>query len=300
MSLPRATAELLVDSRATIGEGPLWDVARQRLIWVDIPVGLIHHLDPLTGAAQRQSVGQPVGSVGLRSSGGLIAALQDGFGVIPDGESPATRVVEVEKATRANRMNDGKCDCRGRFWAGTMAIDHTPRAGTLYRLEYAGGEYRIGAEVGGITVANGLDWSLDNTLMYYIDTPTQRVDVFDFDDERGSLANRRPFIELSRSDGEPDGMTVDAEGCLWVALFRGGKVRRYAPDGKAVMDVDVPVSLVTSCAFGGANLDELYITTARHRLTPAQAVEQPTAGGVFVCRPGATGRPPFVFGASRA
>jgi sugar lactone lactonase YvrE len=299
MSLRRVTAELLADARAMIGEGPLWDIARQRLIWVDIAAGLIHRLDPLTGAAQHQSVGQPVSSVCVRADGGLIAALQDGFGVIPDEDSGDTRIVEVEKTTPTNRMNDGKCDCRGRFWAGTMAKDHTPRAGMLYRLECAEGEYRVSAEVGGITVANGLDWSLDNTLMYYIDSPTQRVDVFDFDADRGTIANRRPFIQIPQSDGEPDGMTVDAEGCLWVALFRRGKLRRYAPNGKAVMDVDVPVSLVTSCAFGGANLDELYITTARHRLTPAQAAQQPTAGGVFVCRPGATGRPSFLFGAPR-
>jgi len=117
------------------------------------------------------------------------------------------------------------------------------------------------------------------------------------DAESGTLANRRPLIEIPRADGLPDGMTVDAEGCLWVALFYAGKLRRYAPDGRAVMDVELPVTLVTSCAFGGANLDELFITTARHRLGPAQAQAQHTAGGVFVCRPGVTGRPPFLFGA---
>jgi sugar lactone lactonase YvrE len=297
MSLRKVTAELLIDARATVDEGPVWDIARQQLIWVDIPAGLIHRHDPLTRSDQCRSVGQPVGCVAVRSGGGLVAALQSGFGVIAeDGPSEPT-FIEIEKAVRANRMNDGKCDCRGRFWAGTMAIDHTPRAGTLYRLECVGGDYRVSAEVSGITVANGLDWSSDNKLMYYIDSPTQRVDVFDFDADSGTLANRRPFIEIPRADGPPDGMTVDALGCLWVALFYAGKLRRYAPDGRAVMDVELPVTLVTSCAFGGANLDELYITTARHRLGPAQAQAQPTAGGVFVCRPGVTGRAPFLFDA---
>ena len=297
MSLPKVTAELLTDAHATIGEGPVWDVVRKQLIWVDIPAGLIHRLDPLTRSGRCQSVGQPVGCVAVRCGDGLIAALQNGFGVIPEDNSSELTIIEVENGVRANRMNDGKCDCRGRFWAGTMAIDHTPGAGTLYRLEYVEGDYRVSAEVSGITVANGLDWSPDNKLMYYIDSPTQRVDVFDFDADSGTLANRRPLIEIPRADGLPDGMTVDAEGCLWVALFYTGKLRRYAPDGRAVMDVELPVTLVTSCAFGGANLDELYITTARHRLGPAQEQAQQTAGGVFVCRPGVTGRAPFLFGA---
>ena len=212
MSLPKVTAELLTDAHATIGEGPVWDVERKQLIWVDIPAGLIHRLDPLSRSGLCQSVGQPVGCVAVRSGGGLIAALQNGFGVIPEDKSSEPTIIEVEKGVRANRMNDGKCDCRGRFWAGTMAIDHTPGAGTLYRLECVEGDYRVSAEVSGITVANGLDWSPDNKLMYYIDSPTQRVDVFDFDADSGTLANRRPLIEIPRADGLPDGMTVDAEG----------------------------------------------------------------------------------------
>jgi sugar lactone lactonase YvrE len=296
MTRRKITAQLLVDARATIGEGPVWDDRSQRLLWVDIPAGLVHWLDPTTGKNSSLEVGQPVGAVGLGADGGLVAALKDGFALFAPGSSSMSRLLPVERSLTGNRMNDGKCDRRGRFWAGTMAVDHAPGAGTLYRLERANGDYDVSAMIGGITVANGLDWSPDNRLMYYIDSPTQRIDVFDFDEESGSLANRRVFAEIAAADGMPDGMTVDAEGHVWVALFRGAKVRRYRPNAEIDFEVTVPVTLVTSCAFGGPHTEDLYITTARHRLTPEEAAEQTTAGGVFVCRPGPAGRLPFRFG----
>jgi sugar lactone lactonase YvrE len=296
MSLRTITAELLDDARATIGEGPVWDDRSQRLLWVDVAAGVVHWLDPTTGHRARLEIGQPVGAVGLGADGGLVAAVRDGFAFFAPDSATMSRLLPVERALTGNRMNDGKCDSRGRFWAGTMAIDHTPNAGTLYRLTTASGHATVSAIFSGITVANGLDWSPDNRLMYYIDSPTQRIDVFDFDEESGALANRRVFVEIPAADGLPDGMTVDAEGHVWVALFRGARVRRYRPDGEIDLEVKVPVTLVTSCAFGGPRCEDLYITTARHRLTPEEAAEQTTAGGVFVCRPGPAGRLPFRFG----
>jgi len=204
-------------------------------------------------------------------------------------------LVDVEKDQSGHRMNDGKVDCRGRFWAGTMAWDHTPRAGSLYCLERSAGRFHVSTKLRGITIANGLDWSPDDRLMYYIDSPTQRIDIFDFDADRGALQNRRTFVEIPSSDGLPDGMTVDAEGYIWVALFGRGRIRRYDPAGHIDMEVAFPVSLVTSCAFGGPELNELYVTTAWHRLTPEESAVQVVAGGLFVCRPGPTGRPPYVF-----
>lgn len=289
------TAELLADAHAMIGEGPVWDVRGQRLIWVDIAGCVIHRLDPRTGSDNAISVGQPDGAVAIAEDGALIAALMNGFAVVDPKSSNVREIVAIEKSRTQNRMNDGKCDCRGRFWAGTLAIDHTPKAGTLYRLEHANGAYAAAPTLSDITVSNGLDWSLDNRSMYYIDSPTQRIDIFDFDADTGTLRNRRVFVEIPKSDGLPDGMTVDADGHVWVALFRAGKLRRYTPDAEVDMEVNVPVTLVTSCAFGGAHFDELYITTARHRLTPAEASEQKTAGGVFLCRPGPCGRAPFLF-----
>jgi sugar lactone lactonase YvrE len=290
------TAKLLEHARATIGEGPIWDDRSRRLLWVDIPAGLVRWLDPTTGNSSSLDVGQPVGAVALGADGGLVAALRDGFAFFAPGSSTMSRLLPVERSLTGNRTNDGKCDSKGRFWAGTMATDHTPGAGTLYRLDRTNGDYAVSAMISGITVANGLDWSPDNRLMYYIDSPTQRIDVFDFDEESGTPANRRAFAEIPAADGMPDGMTVDAEGHLWVALFRGAKVRRYRPNGEINLEVKVPVTLVTSCAFGGRNAEDLYITTARHRLTPAEGAEQTTAGGVFVCRPGPAGRLPYRFG----
>jgi sugar lactone lactonase YvrE len=296
MSSKSLVAELLIDARATIGEGPIWDETRQRLLWVDIPKNHVHFFDPSSGASATKDLGQPVGAVAICSGGGLIAALRDGFGFLPADSDRILDFIEVEKDKPANRMNDGKCDCMGRFWAGTMATDHTPAAGTLYRLERSGSGFTLLPMLDGITIANGLDWSPDNKRMYYIDSATQRIDMFDFDAERGTLSGRRPFVEIPASEGLPDGMTLDAEGCVWVALFQAGKVRRYSPSGTIDMEVRVPVSLVTSCAFGGRDLESLYITTARHRLTAEEAAVQTTAGGVFVCRPGPIGRKPFSFG----
>ena len=296
MGCKTLAADLIVDARSMVGEGPVWDSTQQKLIWVDIAPGLIHALDPQSLAVSTRQAGQPVGAVALGSGGQLVVALRDGFGILPAVGEGMNAFIEVEAAVAGNRMNDGKCDCRGRFWAGSMAMDHTPGAGTLYRLVYKDGHLEASAQLEGITIANGLDWSTDNARMYYIDSATQRIDMFDFDPEAGQLSNRRVFVAIPRSEGLPDGMVIDAEGFVWVALFGAGKVRRYSPSGEIDMEVHVPVTLVTSCAFGGEHLQDLYITTARHRLTATEAMGQPTAGALFACRPGPTGRLPFVFG----
>lgn len=296
-TIPSLTAELLVDAHAMVGEGPVWDAANGRLLWVDIPAGAIHSFSARGGHETIARLGQPVGSVGLRRDGGLVVGLRDGFGFVERGATSVGRLVEVERDVIGNRMNEGKPDPKGRFWAGTMAADHTPEQGTLYRLQaLANAGYDVAPMLRGLTIANGLDWSPDGRMLYYIDSATQRVDCFDFDPETGSLGERRPLIDIPPAEGLPDGMIVDEEGCLWVALFGAGRIRRYSPDGRAKMDISVPVTLVTSCAFGGSSLDELYITTARHRLSAEQAKAQPTAGGLFVCRPGTVGRPPSRFG----
>jgi sugar lactone lactonase YvrE len=189
-------------------------------------------------------------------------------------------------------MNDGKCDAAGRFWAGTMALDERGGAGALYRLDPDG---HVETMIDGVTISNGLDWSDDGRLMYFIDTPTQSVDVFDFDLASGRIANRRSFARIDPVDGAPDGLTLDAEGFVWVALWGGSRVRRYAPDGALDSIVRVPATYVTSCAFGGADLGDLYITTARIKLSEADRASQPLAGGLFRARPGVRGRPPHRF-----
>jgi len=281
--------EVACDALATIGEGPIWDERSGWLHWVDIPAGQVHRFAPADGSDSQIEVGQPVGSLGLGTLGGLVLGIRDGFGLIQNGASELGAVIEVERDVPGNRMNDGRCDPAGRFWAGTMAWDHTPGSGSLYKLENSGGGLCAVSVLAGLTVANGLDWSPDGGLLYYIDSPTQRVDVFDFDAGDGTLQRRRPFVQIPEADGLPDGMVVDAAGCVWVALFGAGRVRRYTPAGRIDLEIVFPVSLVTSLAFGGADLGDLYVTTARHRLTDEERAEQTHAGSLFVCRPGPRG-----------
>jgi sugar lactone lactonase YvrE len=189
-------------------------------------------------------------------------------------------------------MNDGNCDSAGRFWAGTMGLNEEPGAGALYRLDP---DLNVTKVLDAVTISNGIDWSLDDSLMYYVDSDTFCVDVFDFDPDAGAISNRRAFVSVSAADGLPDGLTVDSEGYVWVAFWGGSCVRRYAPDGSLDLVVSLPTRHVTSCAFGGAGLDELYITSATEGLTEADLAQEPHAGALFRCKPGVVGRPEHVF-----
>ncbi|MDP9246215.1 MAG: SMP-30/gluconolactonase/LRE family protein [Chloroflexota bacterium] len=277
-------AEVVNDARAVVGEGALWDFRSQRLMWVDIPAGEVHELDPADGSDRVQPIGQPVGAVGLRSGGGYVLAVRDGFAALEGGRMSMLADVELDRPDM--RMNDGKVDPAGRFWAGTMALDSRPRAGGLYRID-AG--HRVERVLGDLTISNGMDWS-DSGQMYFIDSAAGGVDVFDFAMADGSIAGRRRVVEIPESLGVPDGMTLDAEGLLWVAIWDGSAVRRYRPDGSLDAEVRLPVSQPTSCAFGDDDLDTLYITTARDELSPEEAAAEPHAGAIFACRPGVQGR----------
>ena len=186
------------------------------------------------------------------------------------------------------RMNDGKVDPSGRFWAGSMATDEHAGAGTLYRLDP---DRSVTPMLDGLTISNGLDWSDDRRTMYYIDTGTGRVDRFAYDDVEGAISDRQPLVTIAAADGFPDGMTLDAEGFLWVALFDGWGVNRYAPDGRLDRRIELPAQQVTSVTFGGPDYAELYITTGQEGFPPGGRPDQPHAGGVFRCDPGVRGRP---------
>ncbi len=283
---------LVLDIRTELGEGPLWDDRRQRLLFVDIMRGHVHEFDPVSGLDRVVEFPWPVGAVALYECGDWLLAAADGFFQADPLTGATTLVAAVEADRPGNRMNDGYVDARGRFWAGTMGMHRVRDAGTLYRLDPDGTVY---AMVTPVSTSNGIDWSLDNRTAYYIDTPTGRVDRFDFDLPTGTLTNRRPFVEIPAADGRPDGLIVDAEGFVWVCLWKGASVRRYAPDGRLDMVVPTPAAQTTKCAFGGASLDELFITTAWSGLTDAEREAQPLAGGVFRCRPGVKGRPPNRF-----
>ncbi len=283
-------AELVLDARAARGEGPLWDARDQRLIWVDIDTSTVHRYDPLTGCDQWQDVGQPVGAVALRADAGLVAAVRDGFAFIKPSHMTLVAPVEIEEM--GNRMNDGKVDPAGRFWAGTMASDLKPGAGTLYRLDR---NLRVHAMLRGVSISNGLDWSLDGRTMYYIDSATGGLDAFDYEPEDGALSRRRRIVEIHERDGVPDGMALDAEGFIWFALWGGGCVRRYTPSGSLAAVVELPVSQVTSCAFGGPELTDLYVTSARAGLSAEQLAREPAAGGLFRFKGQVAGRAPNRF-----
>jgi sugar lactone lactonase YvrE len=285
--------EPVLDAAAELGEGPSWDERTRRLIWVDITKGIVHRFDPASGEDERFGIGQPVGAAVPTTDGQLALAVSDGFSMLDPASGRIERIADVETDVADTMMNDGKCDPAGRFWAGTKDANGSRPIGALYRLDP---DRRPITVLRGVTVSNGLGWSPDRTTMYYIDSPTHRIEVFDFDLDTGQVANRRTLVELPENWGLPDGMTVDEEGFLWVAFWSGSAVRRFDPEGQVVATVEFPVSQVTSCAFGGDDLSDLYVTSARNSLSETHLSEQPQAGGLFRLRPGVRGLPahPFV------
>jgi sugar lactone lactonase YvrE len=275
-------AERITDTVAYHGEGPVWST---QLHWVDMLAGDVLTLES-GGAVSRRHVGDVVAALRPRTSGGFVYATERGFAVDSGTGTQVLPVAEAWSDPRV-RMNEGGCDPDGRFYCGSMAYATTPGAASLYRLDPDGS---VSTVLTDLTVSNGLDWSPTGDRAYYVDTPTGRVDVFDYDAERG-LTGRRPFAEVD--GGMPDGLTVDAEGGVWVALWGGGAVHRYAPDGALSEVVPLPVTQVTACTFGGADLAELYITTSREALADT---EQPVAGSLFRAEPGVRGRPVRPFG----
>ena len=279
--------DIALDCRAELGEGPIWDYRSGLLLFVDINRHRVHTFDPSSVAHGTVGVDQYVSAVALAESGGYLVTLQHDIARFDLEEGAGERLTSVEQDRSDTRFNDGYVDPRGRFWAGTMSLERKPEQGALYRFEN-GSATRV---LDRVSTSNGIDWSADGRLMYYVDTGTRRVDVFDVDVETGAISNRRPLIAIVEADGKPDGLILDEEGFAWVALWQGSAVRRYSPEGRLVQQIDLPVSCPTKCAFGGANLDELYITSARTMLTTdEQKQREPHAGSLFVCRPGARGR----------
>ena len=280
--------DIALDVRAELGEGPIWDARLKRLLFVDINRGEVHSYNPSDGTDAIFEIGQPVGAITPTTRGDWVAAARDGFFRVDPSTGATTLLAMVEADRPDNRMNDGYCDPQGRFWAGTMSMTHDRDAGALYRLDPNGHVTQMLAPV---TISNGIDWSPDGALVYYVDTRTGRIDVFDFDAEGGRLLNRRPLVAIAPEDGKPDGLIVDEEGGIWLALWGGGTLHRYAPDGRLDRVVPMPVLHPTKCAFGGPDLADMYVTSASTALSADERASYPHAGSLFHLRPGMKGRP---------
>ncbi len=270
--------EQLVDAKAIIGEGPVWDEQNLCLYWVDILGGLVHRYDRERGQDEQVSVGEMVGAVVLRPDGSLVGALRDGFYSIDWNTGSRTLIWRADQET-GNRFNDGKCDPDGRFWAGTMSLTGRQGSGSLYCLATDRTVHRLLSDV---TISNGLAWSQDRKTVYYIDTPSREVWAFDYDRTGYLLQNKRVAVRIADDEGRPDGMSIDVQGRLWVAQWGGSRVACYDPEnGAKVTEVLFPVEQVSSCAFGGPDLDELYVTTAWNNLPDAARRKQPQAGALY-------------------
>ena len=264
-------AEQVTDPVAYHGEGPVWSGQWGGLRWVDMLAGDVLSLSA-DDTIDRRHVGSVAAVLRPRQQGGAVIGVERGF-VLEDAEGTLTHLGELWSDTNV-RMNEGGCDPDGRFYCGSMAYDQRPGAGALYRLDPDGSVHVV---LENVTISNGLEWSPDGSRAYYNDTPTQRIDVFDYDGESG-LTGRRPFAEIPAGAGGPDGLTVDEEGGVWVALYGGGAVRRYTSDGVLDEVIEVPAKQVTACTFGGQDHSQLFITTSREDLKPG---EDPLAGSLF-------------------
>jgi sugar lactone lactonase YvrE len=277
--------EVLARVRGELLEGPAWDAERRRVLFVDIPGRRRHAMDWGSGAIRTWDEQEETTATAWipRASGGTVLAERRGVR-LADDDGEGSVAVEIEADRRGNRSNDAKCDPAGRLWLGTMADDQTPGAGSLYRVDPDLGVARVLSD---LAISNGLGWSADGRRMYFVDSPTRRVDVLDYEPEDGTATGRRPLVEIGALGGDPDGLAVDDEGCLWVAMHRGGAVHRFAPDGRHLTAIEVPAERVTSCCFAGPGLDRLVITTARG--------EDGRGGDLFVADVGIAGTPTVAF-----
>ena len=278
-----------------LGESPIWSVSEKALYWVDIRNPLIHRLDPATGERKKWRVQTEVGSIGFATEGRLIAGTRMGFAYIGIQDGSFRQLADPEGDGRLNRirLNDGKVDRKGRFWCGSMEDPGMGEVSFLYRFD---SQYNVTRMEGPVCISNAICWSPDDTTMYFADSLKKTVWAYDFDAVSGEMANRRTLVEIDT--GIPDGATVDSEGFVWIAIMRGGAVRRYDPAGKLEREIRFPVSQTTCPAFGGPDMSTLYVTTASVRFGPSDFDREPQAGSLFAVDTDVTGIPEPVFGIS--
>ena len=263
-----------------LGEGPVWDAANHTILWVDIMGCAIHELNMKSNALRSISTPSMIGSFALCTDGNILAAMQDGFIFIDRITGAVSPLSDPEAAFPDNRFNDGKTDPAGRFWAGSMSLSGENGTGNLYMVDQ---QLNVKKQIENVSISNGLCWSLDQRFFYYIDTPTMEVVCYDYDNQTGEITNKTTVITIPAKEGYPDGMTIDSEGMLWIAHWEGWQVARWDPStGNKIDSIHLPVSLVTSICFGGENMDDMFITSARVGLTDEQLAEEPLAGSSFI------------------
>jgi sugar lactone lactonase YvrE len=277
-------AELFARSVAYHGEGPFWDEHHARLLFVDALAGTVVSVDG-AGASTRHQLSRVVTVIRRRAAGGYAVATEHGIAVCDESLTTCRPIAEVTSDS-AVRTNDGGCDSLGGFIIGTMAYATTSGAGSVFRVS---ADHQVTKVLDGVSISNGVQWSADGSQVFYVDTPTRRVDVFDVDTATGAWSNRRSHVSISQPDALPDGMAIDEEGGLWVALWGGGCVNHYDVAGRHIETISVPdVSQVSSCAFGGGDRKTLFITTSRQDLA---SNDEPLAGSVFAVQTATRGAP---------
>jgi sugar lactone lactonase YvrE len=274
--------ELVTGHSCSLGECPVWDYRQQRICWIDITNREVHSYYPKNNMHSTCKVGEVIGAIALTNTGSIIAALNNRFATINLDSGLTSALASIGTINSDIRFNDGKCDPAGRFWAGTMSVSNCPDGGALYAIE---SDFTVKTKLKAVGCSNGLAWSPDNKILYYIDTPTKSVAAYHYDTATGNIDGGRIVIRIPEADGYPDGMTIDNEGMLWIALWNGWKIVRYNPNtGAKLAEIKLPVSKVTSCVFGGDTLTDLYITTAKTEVVENCPDEQPLSGCLFVIK----------------
>ena len=281
-------ANLLLDTKAVLGEGPVWDWRKQLLFWVDIEGYKLHSYDPKSGKAQQWNFDKMIGAAAPIESGNLLLAMESGLASFDLKNEKLTWHQALENHDPSMRYNDGKVGPSGNFWIGSMHKKFNPKTGNLYRVTP---DFQVSIEIPNTTISNGMAWTTDHEKFYFIDSPTYQIRSYDFDLKTNQISNKKIAFDVPVTYGTPDGMCIDSEDMLWIAHWGGSCVRRWNPNtGKVLEQIDVPAPHVTSCCYGGEDLKTLYITTARSGLKVEQLDKFPLSGGLFKCRPGASGK----------
>lgn len=278
----------VVDCANTLGEVPLWDVAEQALYWVDIEGCRLHRLTPATGRVEVWDMPERIASFALREKGGFVVAFASGLAFLDLDPMRIDWISKPEAHLPGNRFNEGKVDRKGRFWAGTMDNSLASHTAALYRLDP---DLSLTTMVADVGISNCFIWSLANDRFWFADTLDKKVFTFDYDHTSGTIDNRKLFVDTSRLGYAPDGGTIDEEGYIWIAMWDGWRLCRFAPDGKLDRDIRLPVARPTSCMFGGPDLSTLYVVSAIWDASPEALKKQPQAGGVFAIDVGVRGVP---------